>query len=236
MLYRLLALIVPLQICTACLTMRNNRAIEEYRSPINEFDRRLLAGKNYRILPGRLATQNGRTILQFESLLIGEQRYLNIEATAGGMKFSETEVALKGEQTIFMVQQNACCMQDDAFRRILFLKPGEKVSATEILKAYYTHNAGATRYPDALVVFDFTNIYTFSAMLAVWQNENGLTYFVQAPSTDYHMAFNAIEWQRRSRINLAAMYAWYAVAVPVDIITSPLQLAGLYLLGKGSVR
>ncbi len=236
MLYRLLALIVPLQICTACLTMRNSRAIEEYRSPINEFDRRLMNGANYRILPGRLSSENGRSILQFDSLLIGEKRYLNIEATAAGMKFTETDVAIAAGHKVYVLQQNACCMHDEAFRKILFLKPGDKTSPAEILKAYYAFDAGVTRLPDALVVLDFTNIYTFSAMLGVWQNDSGVSFLVQAPSTDYNLALGEIEWQKRSRITLGAMYAWYVVAVPVDIITSPFQIAGLYLLGKGSVR
>ncbi|HNL10680.1 MAG TPA: hypothetical protein PKM44_09230, partial [Turneriella sp.] len=78
--------------------------------------------------------------------------------------------------------------------------------------------------------------YTFRAMHGYWQSEAGLSYLVQAPSTDYNEVMREIEWRQRSRISLAAMYGWYAVTVPVDIVTSPFQLIGMYLLGKGMVH
>ncbi len=233
---RIFTLMLLVFIAQACLTMRNSKAIEEYRSPINEFDRPLPGGANYRILPGHMVVQNGRKLLQFDSVLIGEKRFLNVESSAAGMRFYESAQRLDQGKKVFLIQQNACCMDDAAFRRILFLKPGEKTTAAEILKTYYGLESGATTYPDALLVMDFTNIYTFRAMHGYWQSEAGLSYLVQAPSTDYNEVMREIEWRQRSRISLAAMYGWYAVTVPVDIVTSPFQLIGMYLLGKGMVH
>ncbi|MFZ5630214.1 MAG: hypothetical protein ACOY5B_13870 [Spirochaetota bacterium] len=221
---------------SACLTSRNAKAIEEYRSPINEFDRQLDGTGNHRILAGKMTVQDGKARLQFDTVLLGSGRYLNVESTVQGMRFFETRDRLDGGKTVFLVQQNACCMDDGAFRRILFLKPGEKASASEILNQYYGYKAQPQDYPSALLVMDFTNIYTFTAMQAFWQSPEGVGYFVQAPSTDYNVVMEQIEWRQRSRLTLAAMYGWYAITVPVDIVTSPFQLIGMYLLGKGSVR
>lgn len=231
-----LFLLLPVLVLPGCLTMRNSKAIDEYRSPINEFDRPITSGANYRILTGKMLTQNGRAVMQFDSVLIGDKRLLNIESSAAGMRFYETGERLEQGQKVYLIQQNACCMDDAAFRRILFLKPGEKITPAEILKTYYRFEAGTTTYPDALLAMDFTNIFTFMAMHGFWQNDTGLSYFVQAPSSDYNEVMSEIEWQKRSRISLAAMYGWYAVTVPVDIVTSPFQLIGMYLLGKGMVR
>lgn len=221
---------------SACLTSRNAKAIEEYRSPINEFDRQLDSTGNHRILTGKMTVQDGKALLQFDAVLLGSGRYLNVESTAQGMRFFETGNRLVSGKTVFLVQQNACCMDDAAFRRILFLKPGEKISASEILHQYYHYQSQPQDYPSSLLVMDFTNIYAFTAMQAVWQSSEEVSFFVQASSTDYNVVMEQVEWRQRSRLTLAAMYGWYAVTVPVDIVTSPFQLIGMYLLGKGGVR
>ena len=38
------------------------------------------------------------------------------------------------------------------------------------------------------------------------------------------------------RLRLAGLYAFYAVTVPVDIVTVPFQIAGLLLMGRGVVK
>lgn len=216
--------------------MQNNKAIEQYRSAINEFDRPLVAGANYRILPGKLLLQNGRPVMQFSHLLIGDGRLLNVESTPTGIRFYESFEPIQGGQTVYLLQQNACCLNDEAFRRILFLKPGDKITPAEILKTHYAFQIERQEYPDAFLVMDFTNIYSFSAMQGYWQNADGLSYLAQSPPGDYNEAMREVAWQQRSRVSLMAMYSWYAVTVPVDIVTSPFQLLGMYLLGKGMVH
>lgn len=218
---------------SACLTTRNNKAISEYRSSINEFDRPLGAKGNYRILPGRLQVQDGVARMQFDRLLIGDGRYLNVESSPRGLRFFESRQRLTGKENIFLIQQNACCMDEKAFRAILFLKPGEKADLADILKDHFAFTA-APSYPAGLLVMDFTNIYSFSAMHGFWQKEAELAYFVQAPGSDYNDVLGDIEWVRRSRFQLALLYGWYGIAVPLDIVTSPFQLAAVLLVGPGA--
>jgi hypothetical protein len=124
-------------------------------------------------------------------------------------------------------------MNDTAFRTILFLKPGESTDLAAILKSHfdYTKEPG---YPSGLLVMDFSNVYTFSAMHGLWQNELQLSYFVHVPGGEYNKVFGGIEWRKRSRLNLALLYAWYGITVPVDIVTGPFQLAAILLVGPGA--
>jgi len=216
---------------SACLTTRNAKDIREYRSPINEFDRSIVAGA-HTIRAGNLVEQDGKAVLEFANILIGKNRYLRIITTANGMEFSESTTALPNGQKIFMIQQNACCIDDKAFHKILFLKSGEHIAPGEILQSYYNFDAGQEAYPNSLTVIDFTNIYAFSAMHVFWQKNAQVSYFVQVPGSDYGATMHAIEWQQRSYIKLGGMYLWYVVTVPVDIATSPFQMLWLYAMGK----
>ncbi len=222
--------------CPGCLTSRNTKAIDEYSSSLNEFDRTLGDKGNFRVDVGTLSVINGVAVMQFENVLLGERRYLNIESNAQGMFFRETHEKLTGTGRVFLVRQLACCMEDKAFREILFLKPGQKADPAELLLRHFQYGAAPPEYPTAMVVMDFSNVYTFSAMHAFWQNSSAVTYFVQAPGTDYNEVMKDVAWQKRSRLRLAGLYAFYAVTVPVDIVTVPFQIAGLLLMGRGVVR
>ncbi len=228
----LLPLTVAL-VASACLTTRNNKAVSEYRSSINEFDRSQGATGNYRILPGRLRVKDGVASMQFDRLLIGEGRYLNVESSPRGIRFFESRQRFASDENVFLIQQNTCCMDEKAFRTILFLKPGDKTDLADILKRHFTFTA-VPGLPAGLLVMDFSNTYTFSAMHGFWQKESELAYFVQAPGAEYSEVLGDIEWVQRSRFQLALLYAWYGIAVPVDIVTSPFQLAAVLLVGPGA--
>ena len=220
--------------CSACLTTRNSKAIDEYRSSINEFDRTLPETGNFRVDTGTMSVVNGVALLQFEQVLLGERRYLNIESSAQGMRFYESAEKVVSAKKVFLIRQLACCMDDQAFREILFLNPGQTITPAEIMKKHFHANIGAPEFPASILVMDFSNIYTFSAMQAFWEKAGEVSYLVQAPGTDYNEVMKDIRWQERSRLKLTGLYAWYGVTVPVDIVTSPFQLAGLLLLGKGA--
>lgn len=216
-----------------CLTFKNNKAIDEYKSPINEFDRPLAGNKNYRVLTGRLVKGGAKPVMQFDEILIGAGRYLNVESGPQGVRFYESNKRSADGQRVFLVQQNACCLDDRAFRSVLFLKGGDKADLAAMMSQHFQFDTGPIDYPAAMLVMDFTNIYSFSAMHPYWEKNGEVMYFSQAPGTNYNEVFSDVEWGVRSRMTLAGMYAWYAVTVPVDIITSPFQLAGLLLLGSG---
>ena len=218
---------------SGCLTTRNNKAISEARSSIQEFDRTLDGKGSHRILTGRLKFSDGKALMQFDKVLLGEGRYLDVESSPSGIRFGESEKRWESNQKVFLIQQNACCMNDTAFRTILFLKPGESADLAAILKSHfdYTKEPG---YPSGLLVMDFSNVYTFSAMHGLWQKESQLAYFVQVPGGEYAEVFRDIEWKKRSRLNLALLYAWYGITVPIDIVTGPFQMAAILLVGPGA--
>lgn len=223
-------------LCSGCLTTRNSKAIDEYRSSINEFDRALPVNGNFRIDKGFLSAVNGVAVMQFENVLRGEGRYLNIESTPQGMRFYESADKLVADKKVYLIRQLACCMDDKAFREILFLKTGQTLSHADILQKHFSIRTVEVSYPAALVVMDFSNVYTFMAMHAFWQNSSAVTYFVQAPGSDYNVVMAELAWKERSRLRLAGLYALYAVTVPVDIVTVPFQIAGLLLMGRGVVK
>jgi hypothetical protein len=57
---------------SGCLTTRNNKAISEARSSIQEFDRTLDGKGSHRILTGRLKFSDGKALMQFDKVLLGE--------------------------------------------------------------------------------------------------------------------------------------------------------------------
>lgn len=236
LMYRVVLLIISLLLFSACLTSRNTKAIDEYRSPINEFDLALPEKGNFRVDAGSLSVVNGVAVMQFEKILRGSGRYLNVESSAQGMRFYESGGKLPAGKRVYLVRQIACCMDDHAFREILFLKAGQQIDPRGILKTHFQQPAEIQDYPAAILVMDFSNIYTFTAMHALWQKDSGVSYFVQAPGNDYNSVMEDINWQERSRLKLVGMYSLYAVTVPVDIVTVPFQIAGLLLMGKGVVR
>ena len=152
------------------------------------------------------------------------------------MRFYESREKLPAGTRVYLVRQITCCMDDRAFREILFLKAGHHIAHHEILKTHFQQPAEIQDYPAAILVMDFSNIYTFTAMHALWQKDSGVSYFVQAPGNDYNSVMEDINWQERSRLKLVGMYSLYAVTVPVDIVTVPFQIAGLLMMGKGVVR
>lgn len=233
---RLSLVVLAVLVSSGCLTTKNSKAIQHYRSAVNEFDRRLTDGKNYRVLKGELTVQPGKSTLQFGDVLLGANRWLNVESTFEGIRFYETSERMPTGHTVYLIQQNACCLEDAAFRQILFLKPGDNVSAAEILQKHFQYNVVASEGPSAVLVMDFTNIYSFGGMLAYWREGRQVTSFAQAPATDYEIVMRDIAWRERSRLNLAAMYAWYGITVPIDIVTSPLQLLGLLAYGNGMAK
>lgn len=233
---RYLLLLNSLLFFSACLTSRNTKAIDEYRSPINEFDLALPEKGNYRVDAGSLSVINGVAVMQFEKILRGNGRYLNIESSAQGMRFYESREKLPAGNHVYLVRQITCCMDDRAFREILLLTEGQKIAPHEILKTHFQQPAETSDYPAAILVMDFSNVYSFMAMHALWQKDNGISYFVQAPGNDYKLVMKNIHWQERSRLKLVGMYSLYAVTVPVDIVTVPFQIAGLLLVGKGMVH
>ena len=222
--------------CSACLTSRNTKAIEDYRSSINEFDLALPGKGNFRVDTGTLSMVNGAAVMQFENVLRGERRYLNVESTAQGMHFRESNEKLAGPARAYLVRQVACCMEDKAFREILFLKPGQKAHPGDLLAKHFQYPVTPGEFPAALIVMDFSNVYTFSAMHAYWQNGGDVTYFVQAPGSDYNTVMADVAWQERSRLQLAGLYGWYVVTVPVDIVTAPFQFVGMLLIGRNMPR
>ncbi|MFO1471214.1 MAG: hypothetical protein U1F27_09270 [Turneriella sp.] len=236
LMYRFVLLLISLLLFSACLTSRNTKAIDEYRSPINEFDLTLPEKGNYRVDSGSLSVMDGIAVMQFEKILRGSGRYLNVESSAQGMRFYESREKLPAGKRVYLVRQITCCMDDRAFREILFLKEGQQIAPHEILKTHFQLPAEARDYPAAILVMDFSNIYTFTAMHALWQNDSGVSYFVQAPGNDYNLVMEDISWNARSRLKLAGMYSLYALTVPVDIVTVPFQIAGLLMMGKGVVR
>ena len=233
---RLSLVVLVVLVSSGCLTTKNSKAIQHYRSAVNEFDRRLTDGKNYRVLKGELTVQPGKSTLQFGDVLLGANRWLNVESTVEGIRFYETSERMPTGYAVYLIQQNACCLEDAAFRQILFLKPGDNVSAAEILQKHFQYNVVASEGPSAVLVMDFTNIYSFGGMLAYWREGRQVTSFAQAPATDYEIVMRDIAWRERSRLNLAAMYAWYGITVPIDIVTSPLQLLGLLAYGNGMAK
>ncbi|MBV6494682.1 MAG: hypothetical protein LDLANPLL_02719 [Turneriella sp.] len=227
-----LSLILMLGV-SACLTTRNTKDIEEYKSPINELDRRFVNGQIAVFHEAQMRRINDTVELQFSHVLIGRDRYLNATIQKNEIRFFEADTPMQGGERAYLWQQNACCIDEAAHRKLLFLKAGEELSLPDFLRQGWNGPTTEVKPAAALFVLDTTNVYTLSAMAVLWQDEKTLLKDTAVAVGDYNVLMHDIPWKQRSRVKLALLYAFYGVSVPVDIVTSPFQLLALWLYGKG---
>ena len=230
---QLLLILTSLLFLPACFTSSNSKAIREYRSPINEFDRSIIHGITH-ISTGQMTTYPDRKILQFADVLIGKDRFLNIELIGNNIRFYETDQQLADGSRVLLLRQNACCLPDKAFRIFLFSKTGEKIALRPLLQENFQHDTGKIKYPTALAIMDFTNIFSFSANTLVWDADETLTLNALPTLGEYDEIMKEIRWHERSRLTLGMRYAFYLFTVPADLITGPFQFAAILISGPGA--
>lgn len=223
--------LLPALLTLSCLTMSHTKYLTDYSSPYREFDTRIDRG-SFRVTRG-ISISEDRLTARFPGVLDGSGRVLQVERRGTDLVFSETaEMFAEGEPAV-LVQQNVCCMDDEAFRKILFAKEGDPIRAFDILTRYFNQ---APSDASALVVLDFANVYTVSSQLLCWTDKERIACTASLAPQAYTEAMKQIRWDTRSRFVYGAAHAWYLVTLPVDLVTLPFQAAALLLYGKGAAR
>lgn len=215
----------------ACLTTSHSKYLTDYASPYREFDTGI-AGGNFRVTEGRVVRGDHLTA-RFSGILAGKERILQVEQRGSDLVFSEVSEVFTQGDAAFLIQQNVCCLDDQAFRAVLFAKEGDALRSSEILSKYFKY---APRDAAALIVMDFANVYTISSQMLCWNTAEKVACTASLAPQPYTQAMQEIRWDVRSRFVYGFSHAWYLIALPVDIVTFPFQVAGLFLYGKGAVR
>jgi hypothetical protein len=212
-----------------CLTTSHAKYMEDYSSARREFDTRTPEGA-FRISEGRVKRNGEKWEARFAGILDGRNRFLGVEATGNSLRLFESAIDMPDGDTAYILQQNACCLEDPAFRTILFSKTGERLAVADLLKQQFKYDA---RPAKALAVVDLTTTYNVTGYLLCWEDSDRLACKGSLGPEPYETAMKHIQWDVRSRVLYVAMHGWYLVTLPVDIITSPLQAAAVLLTPMG---
>lgn len=215
--------------CSHCLTTSHREYLEEYSSPRREFQTDL-TGSSFRITEGKVAQKGEKWVARFSGVLVGSRRILNVESNGGTPIFSESRTPPGEGKTAYILQQNACCLEDNAFRTILFAKPGDRLSLPDLMKKSFNFDSKPAQ---ALAVLDFTTTYNVSGYLLCWQDSDQLVCKESLGPESYTTAMSRIRWDVRSRVIYVALHGWYLIALPVDVITAPIQAAVMFLTPLG---
>ncbi len=214
---------------THCLTTSHAKFMEEYASPRREFNTDLTDAA-FRITEGRVVRKGEQWLARFSDVLIGSNRFLSVESSGGSIRLAESRTPVAEGETAYILQQNACCLDEQVFHTVLFAKPGDRLALSELLKKSFNFDAKPAQ---ALAVLDFTTTYNVTGYLLCWQDSDRLECKGSLGPESYIKTMNHIRWDVRSRAAYVAMHGWYLIAFPVDVLTSPFQAAALLLTPLG---
>ncbi len=195
--------------------------------------------------------------LQFDGLLKGEGRYLDvmiplkgksspaIEIGPGGnltetkalvprpgdVMFKESDKRINGDRPAYLIFQIYSNIDMKPFYALFNQKVGQVSDPKDILKEHFNYVIEDPQYPIALVKLDFVLNYSYSARALVWEKGIGEKAHVVCEGLDLDKydgpRFN-IEWNERSKLIYGLRQAGYIGTVVADVVTSPVQL--IYLL------
>jgi hypothetical protein len=256
-----LLLMLPL---AGCITSSYNKSNEEYRHVFREFDftfpgthrvyrgtwgETLVGGKKYRLF-------------QFQGVLKGEGRLFSVMVpdlnelapekagiavpknyvdSLGSMQFTDSEGLASGDRPAYLLLQRMMPMDDmKSFYALFNQKKNLRSDPAALLKEHFGYDIEGPGYPLALVDLDVTLNYRYSARCIIWDRDGaGSTRvaYVGLDGDSYDNPRMDIGWSERNRPVYLLRQLGYAGTVIADIVTSPVQLVYVLLLGSaGGVR
>lgn len=212
-----------------CLTNMHSKSLSEYANARREFDTEIVAG-HVGLAKGVVYQEGSKVIAVFPDTLRGSRRLLQIEGESGSLRLREVSSIPTGDRALIL-RQNVCCMEDAAFRAVVFAEPGQRITVDQIVREKFQIKDMPAS--SALAVLDFANVYTVSGHLLM--SENGAIKSVSAlVPGPYDNAMAEIDWSVRNRPVFILLHLGYAVTLPLDVVTSPFQLVALLLMPLGA--
>lgn len=258
-----IAVSVLLILLTGCITAAYNKSNVEFSHVYREFNMASVQGE--RVFKGlyegvRDVEGEKYHYLQFDGLLKGEGRYLDVMlplkgrqtraekigpdgrfhetdtlvTSPGNVIFRESSSAVNGARPAYLVFQASSSTNMDSFYALFNLKAGRESDPVAIMKQHFRYDIGEAKYPLALVKLDFTLNYSYSARSLVWDRGPGGKTRVTCEGIDldkYDGPRLDVEWKERSRVVYGLRLAGYAGTVIADVVTSPVQLVMMLLKG-----
>lgn len=180
---------------------------------------------------GRVVTNpEVKSVFQFDSILIGEKRFLNLE-----MDPDKKIIHLSDDFKYQEGKPGAVILN-----RIggVFFNEDKKVNESELLKI----GLKVENFPEEIVlirVVDKLGLYQNAQYVRIKRSEDNKEVFIKEhlPKTAY-ISTDKITWQVRDKFTYTAKKAFYylgfVVTVPLDIVTLPFQAVGaIYILFSG---
>ena len=235
-----------------CFTSSLHKKIEKNYQPKKEFagslgieSKSLIAkGHNTNIFKGKYLGEelkNTKTYghLQFEGMLKGDNRVLDIHFdldTNSFPEFYELKKMGKGLDAYLFLSESGF---NGAMNRQYFGKPVEKIANPELL---YDHaNLDKTHIPDTCVImglyysYDPGNVMTSEAIINIYTKKPDNQYSVKqmkAENVEKTGNFFHLNYISRNKTKKNLNKLMYALSVPADIITSPIQLLFHIIVSK----
>jgi hypothetical protein len=166
--------------------------------------------------------------LQFAQVLDGENRILNLYCDPKNAiypRIFETTEMKAGSPAFIYINQTSDFEEKD-FRNQLFYQ-NDKLPETP--DTFLTNiNFDKTKISETLIVLDmdFGSVFSVPVTMIVWNKDSDGKYSV---SRNYSFLEKApyppkLKWKKRNKLIFGLMNLGYAVVVPFDILTCPLQL------------
>lgn len=247
---RLVLVATLLTLHTSCmLTRAYQKSNEEYRNSRREFDTE--SHGNFKIFRGTRETSKGTdgttTIhLQFEGPLKGSGRYLDVVLSSAdrpaqtGMMIFESNRKMAGGTAAYLVVQITQPFytesNQDYIYSVLEQKVGRPSHPRMIVKRHFDFDITDPEAPLGLVILNLSNIYQYSANALVWDAGPDGTPVVSALAIDLDSMDGprlGIEWKQRSRPIYIVRQGGTIGPVVADVVTAPIQLVILMLMGIG---
>jgi hypothetical protein len=180
--------------------------------------------------------------LQFDSLLIGHKRlldiYLPVEAYQYDPIIKESKTKIEKGQDVLACVSHYFSMDEQSFKYKLFYPTQEVANEPEkkLLQMLKKENQKDAPDPFIALELDLTNVFESKINANIWKkdtlgNWNGGRYYYYPRRPD-HWFEPQVKWKKRSRIGSILIKPLYLVTVAIDIVSCPFQL----LLLKGVVR
>lgn len=232
---------------TGCVTTSYHDSMKGFSSGVKEFSGFEGNFKLYRgFYSDKKVSSGGREYyeVQFGGVLDGAGRYLNVLVPVQygyDPVVYESSSALSGDRPAFLAVERYCCMDDykeiyNPSYSIGMEKDADKMKS--VLKKYFPE-LGNAEGGVMFISLSFSNVNYFSLISALWKPDEDVNERIEN-SFLLNAEYSRLEvrWVNRSRVMSVLSKGGYVFTAAADIITSPIQLAGvlIYMAAGGGVR
>ena len=150
---------------------------------------------------------------------------------------AETNARQEGKEHAFLLMQQTCCLDQDAWYELFELEVGDTTDPVDLFERRFEY---VMEDPPADVFFaqlDYSNIFDFSTRWIRWEQRCAGEWVVVGRGSTIGQPYDLdVDWVERDRSEMRSKKWGYALTGPVDVLIWPVQVLLLVAIGMGGVR